>query len=270
MLYNNIYLFMNKLIFLVFFLLILLLLLNNTKQLNKIHQNTLNVEHELFQGYGSRGRSRSMAQKPQRSYSKKQFSTSRPSTRPTYSPPAWSGTRPDRPDRPGNPDRPDRPGNPDRPDRPDRPGNPDRPDKKYYHFNPTYAHYGHYPHYLPISRIPYYPVSPPTTVVVNPEYSPSVIATERLYSNNNEVQVGTISNLQDQLIMPLFKKPSLTNRDRYNYYTITNGSNGINPMSLPVYKNERSCMESIGCSELFDNDIVFIPQYNRFFRVNIF
>lgn len=125
---------------------------------------------------------------------------------------------------------------------------------------------------LHVSKIPYYPVSPPTTVVVNPEYSPSIIPVERLYSQQGQgqTQIGTISNLQDQLIMPLYRKPSPTHKDRYIYYTITNGSNGIQPLILPVYKNERNCMENIGCQELYDNDLLFIPQYNRFFKVDVF
>lgn len=232
---------MNKLVFLVFFLLIVFLLLNNTKQLNKIHQNTLNVEHELFQSFQRQKKS---------SFSPKKSEF----TRKTRSQPRQISDK--------------------------HYYQHSNPDKKYYHHSPDkqYYHistgdkiyYQRYPPKIPISTVAYYPVSPPTTVVVNPEYSPSVIATQKLYSDKSDIQIGTISNLQDQLIMPLFKRPSPTNRDRYNYYTITNGSNGINPLSLPVYKNERSCMESMGCTELYDNDIVFIPQYNRFFRVNIF
>lgn len=232
---------MNKLFFLVFFLLILCLFMSNTYRRN-MEQQIISDSRELFFGREIKRRS-NPASKYQIAPNPKEKKKTDLSDKKIY----FKQTNYIFPQ-----------------------SSPSVDSKKISHFSYKNVDYYQPDVDLHVSKVPYYPVSPPTTVVINPEYSPSIFPVERLYSQQGERQIGTISNLQDQLIMPLYRKPSPTHKERYIYYTITNGSNGIQPLILPVYKNERNCMENIGCQELYDNDILFIPQYNRFFKVDIF
>jgi hypothetical protein len=68
--------------------------------------------------------------------------------------------------------------------------------------------------------------------------------------------------------LPLFARPSLTSRDRFNYYVM---SNDQQPVRLVVMHNGQNCASEQGCSEIFDNDQLSITEYGgKIFRVKLY
>lgn len=118
----------------------------------------------------------------------------------------------------------------------------------------------------------YYPVGVPTQTVSNPFLSHQIPLVPSIQSDTqcSPMQVGTLTNKQDQMILPLFMFPTKFNRDRKHYYTVANGSNGFIEVKIPVFYENRDCLDTNGCRELYTDDVIFIPQYNRSFNVNLY
>ena len=68
-------------------------------------------------------------------------------------------------------------------------------------------------------------------------------------------------------ILPLFGRKLITNRDRWNYYTRTDG---MNPVQVPVQFKRRNCDEDIGCDEITEGDSVAVPVLGQSFTANVF
>lgn len=68
-------------------------------------------------------------------------------------------------------------------------------------------------------------------------------------------------------ILPLFGRKLITNRDRWNYYTRTDG---INPVQVPIQYKRRNCDEDIGCDEIMEGDSVGVPVLGQSFTANIY
>jgi hypothetical protein len=57
-------------------------------------------------------------------------------------------------------------------------------------------------------------------------------------------------------VLPLFGRRTVYSRDKWNYYTRTDG---INPVQVPVQFKRRNCDEDTGCDEVLDGDSVGCP-----------
>ncbi len=57
-------------------------------------------------------------------------------------------------------------------------------------------------------------------------------------------------------VMPLFATEHPTRRGRFWYHTLTDGNI---PLKVGVTSGSRSCVEEIGCDELYDGDVVTVP-----------
>ena len=68
-------------------------------------------------------------------------------------------------------------------------------------------------------------------------------------------------------IMPLFGRPTLSNRDRWCYYTT---SDKYHSLKIPLSIDGRQCNDDQGCKELYDNDGVSVPGYNGNFKATIY
>lgn len=68
-------------------------------------------------------------------------------------------------------------------------------------------------------------------------------------------------------IIPLFGRKLMTNRDRWNYYTRTDG---FNTVSIPVAHKNRSCDEDIGCEEIYDGDSISTPALGQTYVATIY
>lgn len=68
-------------------------------------------------------------------------------------------------------------------------------------------------------------------------------------------------------ILPLFGRKLATNRDRWNYYTRTDG---INPVQVPVNYKKRSCDDDTGCDEIMSGDSVSVPILGQSYVANMY
>jgi hypothetical protein len=68
-------------------------------------------------------------------------------------------------------------------------------------------------------------------------------------------------------ILPLFGRKLVTNRDRWNYYTRTDG---INPVQVPLNFKRRNCDDDNGCDEITSGDSVSVPILGQSYVANVY
>ena len=110
------------------------------------------------------------------------------------------------------------------------------------------------------------PYNPP--LKQNPYFLPINIKTQTRNENINYSQIGILTRLNNnEQILPLFGRPLIANRDKWNFYTMNDKTNMI---KLPIiYKNKRSTSEQ-GCDNLYTGDVVRVEGYNDNFKVTIY
>ena len=74
-------------------------------------------------------------------------------------------------------------------------------------------------------------------------------------------------NNNDGNILPLFGRPTNTNRDKWYYYTT---SDKFHSLKIPLKIKGRLCNDEWGCNELYDDDTVEVGPYNGQFKVQIY
>ena len=87
--------------------------------------------------------------------------------------------------------------------------------------------------------------------------------------NTSYRQVGILKRLgtSDDTILPLFGRPLMANRDKWQFYTINDKFHGI---KLPVVSRGKSCTNEYGCDDLMNGDTVYVEGYNDAFKVTIY
>jgi len=80
-------------------------------------------------------------------------------------------------------------------------------------------------------------------------------------------QLGVLYKKDDNLIIPLYGRQTHIRSHTWNYYTKTNDD--IN-LKLEIQLNNRSCLDKVGCKELYTNDTLYIPEYNSLFTVKLY
>jgi len=83
-------------------------------------------------------------------------------------------------------------------------------------------------------------------------------------------QVGMLTPLNGKSkdsILPLMGRPVFTNRDKWQYYTISNQHNNI---KLPVSVKGKSGSNEYGVDRIYDGDSVYVEGVNEPFRVTIY
>jgi hypothetical protein len=100
------------------------------------------------------------------------------------------------------------------------------------------------------------PINVPTQHY-NVQYSQVGILTKR-YGNNNE-------------ILPLMGRRTVTARNKWQYYTVSGGGNGGNLQAkLPVKVKGRSCSGDQGCDELTSGEDVYVEGFQDTFQATIY
>lgn len=94
---------------------------------------------------------------------------------------------------------------------------------------------------------------------------PINIRTQGFDSPYRQVGILTSTNGQEQ-ILALMGRPVLSNRDQWQYYTMSEKNN----IKLPVSVKGKSCMNEYGCDKIYDGDTVYIQGYNNVFRATIY
>ena len=97
---------------------------------------------------------------------------------------------------------------------------------------------------------------------------PINVSTSHLDTNYQQVGILTRNKndaptpTENGMILALFGRPLHTNRNKWQYYTMTDRTNTIR---LPVSKGGRSCSETNGCDEIINGDNVYVEGYNDVF-----
>ena len=92
---------------------------------------------------------------------------------------------------------------------------------------------------------------------------PINIPTQSVDTNYRQIGILTRTN-GDETILPLMGRPLFPNRDKWNFYTMTDNNNSI---KLPISYKKKSCTNEYGCDNLTNGDIVYVEGYNDAFKV---
>lgn len=84
-------------------------------------------------------------------------------------------------------------------------------------------------------------------------------------------QVGILTRSggggQQETILPLIGRPLFTNRDKWQFYSLSDKNNAI---KLPVIINGKSGTGEYGCNNVSTGDMVYVEGYNDAFRVTAY
>lgn len=81
-------------------------------------------------------------------------------------------------------------------------------------------------------------------------------------------QVGLLTRANgSEMILPLMGQSLYTNRDKWNYYTMSDKNNIV---KLPISARGKNCMSEYGCDSLNSGDHVHVEGYNDKFKVTIY
>ena len=104
---------------------------------------------------------------------------------------------------------------------------------------------------------------PPSAVPIN-------VSTNRGAVDTTYRQMGIMTPLNGvskDNILPLMGRPLFTNRDKWQYYTISNQHNNV---KLPVSFKGRSALNDYGVDQIFSGDTVYVEGYNDAFKVTVY
>jgi hypothetical protein len=111
-----------------------------------------------------------------------------------------------------------------------------------------------------------------STPVVPPRSGLVAINIPTSTANTAYSQTGILTkqgNSGEQMILPLMGRNLLNGRDKWQYYTMTNGAGSINT-KLPISVNGKSCTGEYGCDSISSGDIVYVEGYNDTFRATVY
>jgi len=94
---------------------------------------------------------------------------------------------------------------------------------------------------------------------------PINIRTQGYDASYRQVGILTSQNGKDQ-ILALMGRPLISNRDKWQYYTMSERNN----IKLPISVKGKSCMNEYGCDKVYDGDTVYVEGYSNVFRATIY
>jgi hypothetical protein len=114
--------------------------------------------------------------------------------------------------------------------------------------------------------IPGFPSTGISPRVVPINISTNIGAVDTQY---RQLGIMTATNSKGQII-PLMGRPLFTNRDKWQYYTMSNEGNSNNSIKLPVSRNGKSCTNEYGCDKLYNGDTVYIEGINQPYKITMY
>ena len=120
---------------------------------------------------------------------------------------------------------------------------------------------------------------PINDVLLNP-YSPPLSDERYLVPINVPTNIGSVNTAYRQMgiltpfnkssedkILQLMGRPLFTNRDKWQYYTISNQHNNV---KLPIIFKKKNGLNDYGVDQIYTGDIVFVEGYKQSFRATIY
>jgi hypothetical protein len=109
----------------------------------------------------------------------------------------------------------------------------------------------------------------PEVIMPPPGRVPINVSTNIGAVDTNYRQVGILTPLNgnNSKILPLMGRPLFVNRDKWQYYTMSDQNNSI---KLPISYNGRSCTNEYGCDKLYNGYTVYVEGYNEAFKITIY
>jgi len=81
-------------------------------------------------------------------------------------------------------------------------------------------------------------------------------------------QVGILTRINGpETILPLMGRPLYTNRDKWQFYTLSDKNNSI---KLPLSNKGKSCTSEYGCDNIYNGDTVYVEGYNDAFKATTY
>jgi hypothetical protein len=131
--------------------------------------------------------------------------------------------------------------------------------------NPYAAPYRDERYFVPEVRLDVPPSAMQRAVPINVSTNIGAVPSGTTYR-----QMGIITPLNGSSkdnILPLMGRPLFTNRDKWQYYTISNQHNNV---KLPISFKGRSALNDYGVDQIFDGDTIYVEGYNEPFRVTVY
>jgi hypothetical protein len=111
----------------------------------------------------------------------------------------------------------------------------------------------------------------PEVVPIRRGMIPINVSTNPGAVDTNYRQMGILTPLHNSSkkdkILPLMGRPLLVNRDKWQYYTMSDQNNSV---KLPIIHKGRSCTNEYGCDQLYNGDRVYVEGYNQAFKITIY
>jgi hypothetical protein len=86
--------------------------------------------------------------------------------------------------------------------------------------------------------------------------------------NVNYRQVGLLTRVNGkETILPLMGRPLQKNRDKWQFYTMSDKNNSV---KLPISFRKKSCTSEYGCDNIYNGDTVYVEGYKDAFRATIY
>ena len=110
-------------------------------------------------------------------------------------------------------------------------------------------------------------------VSMSPSPSPAVmmpinVRTQGPPINTNYRQVGLLTRINGkETILPLMGRPLLKNRDKWQFYTMSDKNNSV---KLPISFKKKSCTGEYGCDNIYNGDTVYVEGYKDAFQATIY
>jgi hypothetical protein len=86
--------------------------------------------------------------------------------------------------------------------------------------------------------------------------------------NTSYKQIGILTRLNGkEMILPLMGRSLITNRDKWQFYTMSDTNNSV---KLPVSNRGKSCTNEYGCDNIYNGDTVYVEGYNDAFKATVY
>jgi len=96
---------------------------------------------------------------------------------------------------------------------------------------------------------------------------PINVPTQSYDANYRQVGILTRIGGNKETILPLMGRPLITNRDKWNFYAMSEKNNML---KLPIIHKGKNGMSQNGCDDVYSGDTITVDGYNDSFKVSTY